>query len=187
MYCSNCGEYNEEDAIFCKKCGAKFENDNNPTEIEKKSSKNKIIIISLVSVVMVLALCVFFAGGSLKGDIPLETQNFSIFQMDVPVGSDFVETQSIPNYGFGGLITLENTGNYSNEVGIFMVSNIGGSSHPREVSLERTEGDIKVFKDREGDAYFIQRDIGDYHFVLMGRDDETMIKMLESIKMTDTE
>ncbi|WP_295721392.1 hypothetical protein [uncultured Methanobrevibacter sp.] len=42
--------------------------------------------------------------------------------MDVPVGFYFVETQPIPNYGYGGLITLENNGKYSNEVGILMVS-----------------------------------------------------------------
>lgn len=185
MYCSKCGESNEENAKFCKKCGSKLEKNDKPTEIKKTSDKSKIIIIALVGVVIVLALCVIFAGGFLKGHVPLETKDFSKFEMDLPVGSDFVETDSLQNYGYGGYVKMENSGKYSKEVSAFLVSNVKGSSHPSQVSLERTEGDIKVFKDNEGgDLYFIERTVGDYTFSFIGKDDQTIIKILESIKVT---
>ena len=126
-----------------------------------------------------------FAGGFLKGHVPLETKDFSKFEIDLPVGSDFVETDSLQNYGYGGYVKMENSGKYSKEVSAFLVSNVKGSSHPSQVSLERTEGDIKVFKDNEGgDLYFIERTVGDYTFSFIGKDDQTIIKILESIKVT---
>ncbi|WP_295721390.1 hypothetical protein [uncultured Methanobrevibacter sp.] len=39
MYCSNCGELNEENTICYKKCGTKLKNDDKPTEIKKKHLK----------------------------------------------------------------------------------------------------------------------------------------------------
>lgn len=185
MKCPNCGELNDDSAKFCKSCGEQFESQPVPVK-QTGMDKNKIIIIALVAVIAVLSVGVLFAGGVFKSEIPLESMDFEIFTMDVPVGSNFVETQSIPNYGFGGFVGLSNNGEYSKEVSSLLISNIAGSSHPSEVSLDRTEGDIKVYKDNQGhDAYYIVREIDDYEFVLIGRDDQTMIKMLKSIQITD--
>ena len=185
MNCPECGEENQNDARFCRNCGAKLESAPPATSA---MDKNKIIIIAMVAVIVILAVGVIFAGGFLKGNVPLESMDFEIFKMDVPVGSEFVETNSIPNYGFGGFVALQNGGKYSKEVNTLMISTIAGSSHPSAVSLERTEGDIKVFKDNEGhDAYYIVRQINDYEFTLIGNDDKTMIKMLNSIKITDAD
>ena len=186
MKCPNCGEENNPDSKFCKNCGNSLESIVTPENTPKTLEKNKIIIIALVAVIIILAVGVIFAGGFLKGNVPLETMDFEIFKMDVPEGSNFVETSSIPNYGFGGFVGLQNGGKYSKEVNSLLISNIAGSSHPSAVSLDRTEGDIKVFKDNQGhDAYYIVREIDEYEFVLIGNDDQTMIKMLKSIQITD--
>ena len=186
MYCPECGEENSDGSKFCKKCGADLGNNLAVEKEQTTFSKKKILIIALIAIVIILAVGVIFAGGFLKGNVPLESMDFEIFKMDVPEGSEFVKTQSIPNYGFGGFIALTNDGKYSDEVGSLLISTIAGSSHPSEVSLDRTVGDIKVFKDNQGyDEYYIVREIDDYEFVLIGRDDQTMIKMLQSIQITD--
>ena len=186
MRCPNCGEENNPDSKFCKKCGESLEHGVTPKNTPNTLEKNKIIIIALIAIIVILAVGVIFAGGFLKGNIPLESMAFEIFKMDVPKESNFVETNSIPNYGFGGFVALQNGGKYSKEVNSLLISNIAGSSHPSEVSLDRTEGDIKVFKDNQGhDAYYIVRELDGYEFVLIGNDDKTMIKMLKSIQITD--
>lgn len=185
MNCPECGEENNNDAKFCKNCGSELELVETTTTTPIRD-KNKIIIIALIAAVIILAVGVIFAGGFLKGNVPLESMDFEIFKMDVPKGSEFVETQTIPNYGFGGFIALKNGGKYSTEVNTLMISTITGSTPPSQVRLDRTEGDIKVFKDKDGsDSYFIEKQINDYEFTLIGSDDKTMIKMLNSIKITD--
>ena len=186
MKCPNCEELNDDTAKFCKSCGEQLESQPEPVKQKTGMDKNKIIIIALVAVIAVLSVGMLFAGGVFRSEIPLETMDFEIFTMDVPVGSNFVETQSIPNYGFGGFVGMTNNGKYSKEVGGLMISNIAGSTHPSAVSLDRTEGDIKVYKDNQGnDAYYIVRELDDYEFVLIGSDDRTLIKMLKSIEITD--
>ena len=185
MNCPKCGCNNNNDAKFCRECGAKLETNNSTSTT---TNKNNLIVVILIVVIAILAIGVLFASGVFKSEVPLETMDFEVFKMDVPECSEFVETSSIPNYGFGGFVALKNNGDYSDEVGVLMVSTIQGSSHPSEVSLDRTEGDIKVFKDNQGhDAYYIVREIDGFEFVLIGNDDQTMIKMLNSVKITDVD
>ncbi len=80
---------------------------------------------------------------------------------------------------------LQNDGEYSKEVYSLLISTVTGSSHPSQTSLDRTEGDIKVYKDNKESEYYIVRQIGDYEFALIGKDDKTMIKMLNSVQITD--
>ena len=185
MNCPKCGNENENEAKFCKHCGTPLNSVSNATT--KTTDKNKMIIIALIAVVAILAVGVLFAGGLFKSDVPLEKKDFEVFEMDVPVGSEFVATSSLPSYGnIGGFVILENGGEYSDEVSSIMVSTIQGSSHPSETSLDRTEGDIKVFKDNTGhELYYIQREVDGYEFSIIGKDDQAIIKMLKSVKITD--
>ena len=60
MYCSKCGESNEENAKFCKKCGSKLEKNDKPTEIKKTSDKSKIIIMLKIYkciIINILSFC----------------------------------------------------------------------------------------------------------------------------------
>lgn len=185
MNCPKCGNENENEAKFCKHCGTPLNSVSKATT--KTTDKNKMIIIALIAVVAILAVGVLFAGGLFKSDVPLEKKDFEVFEMDVPVGSEFVATSSLPSYGnIGGFVVLENGGDYSKEVSSIMVSTIQGSSHPSETSLDRTEGDIKVFKDNTGhELYYIQREVDGYEFSIIGKDDQAIIKMLKSVKITD--
>lgn len=185
MNCPKCGNENENEAKFCKHCGTPLNSGSNATT--KTTDKNKMIIIALIAVVAILAVGVLFAGGLFKSDVPLEKKDFEVFEMDIPVGSEFVATSSLPSYGnIGGFVILENGGEYSDEVSSIMVSTIQGSSHPSETSLDRTEGDIKVFKDNTGhELYYIQREVDGYEFSIIGKDDQAIIKMLKSVKITD--
>ena len=107
MNCPKCGNENENEAKFCKHCGTPLNSVSNATT--KTTDKNKMIIIALIAVVAILAVGVLFAGGLFKSDVPLEKKDFEVFEMDVPVGSEFVATSSLPSYGnIGGFVILEN-------------------------------------------------------------------------------
>ena len=181
-FCENCGSQLSPDEIFCSNCGHS-QNEKQPVQTVKND--NTKIIIALIAVIAVLAVGVgLMAGGVFHQEVPLETQDFGVFTMLAPEGCNFVETSSMPSYGFGGFIYMNNAGAYSEEVGVLGISTTAGSSHPSQVSLERVDGDIKIFKDNQGhDVYYIDRQVGEYTVTLMGQDDAAMIKMLQSIEL----
>ncbi|WP_458456332.1 zinc-ribbon domain-containing protein [Methanobrevibacter sp.] len=186
IYCENCGEKNNAESKFCKNCGTQLKSPQ--VSPQKSTDKNKVIILALIGVIAVLAIGVLFAGGVFKGEVPLETRDFEVFEMDVPKGSDFVEQTSMPAYpGIGGFIFLENVGDYSDEVYTLDISTLQYKSIIDEFKYERTEGDIKIYKDRTGttDLYYLVREVDEFDFSLMGEDVDTMVKMLNSIKITD--
>ena len=189
IYCENCGERNNAESKFCKNCGTALKSSvvkvNPPT---KKDDKNRIIILALIGVIAVLAIGALFAGGLFKSEVPLETRDFEIFEMDVPVGSEFEEKTSMPAFpGIGGFIFLENVGDYSQEVYVLDISTLQYKAIIDEFKFERDEGDIKIYKDRTGqtDLYYLVKEIDEFDFGLMGEDVDTMVKMLNSIKITD--
>jgi len=112
--------------------------------------------------------------------------DFEIFTMDVPVGSHFVRTHAMPNLGLGGLVSFSNDGKYSKEVSVLQITTMILSYPPPGTSLHRTDGDINIYKNNEGeDKYYIERQIGEYRFVLTGSDMETMVNMLKTIQIKD--
>ncbi|SDA37070.1 zinc ribbon domain-containing protein [Methanobrevibacter millerae] len=185
-YCKKCGAEIKDNALFCPQCGAK--GDLAVKKSEDKKDKNKYLIIGLIAVVAILAAGVLYASGVFNSETPLQETNFGDFKMLAPVGSNYVETNSVPSYGdIGGFIILENGGKYKKEVYCIMVSTIEGKTTPSSVSLDRQEGDITIFKDNQGnDGYLVERKVGDYEFTLMGSDDKAMIKMLNSVQITNT-
>ena len=81
---------------------------------------------------------------------------------------------------------MENAGAYSDEVYSIMISTIQGGSHPSGTILDSQVGDISIYKDNQGkNVYYMERDVGDYEVTLIGNDEDTMIKMLQSIELTD--
>ena len=186
MNCPKCGKENREDSQFCKECGALLKESNEPAKTSY--DKNKIIIIALVAVIALLAVGLIFGGGLFKSEVPLETMDFEVFTMDAPVGASFEEFTSIPSFGnIGGLIYLENTGQYSSEVTMLGVSKMGASI-PSEVKYERQEGDVVIFKDKEDTGlYLAALEKDDFSFSLMGRDPDTMVRMLNTLEITDAD
>ena len=81
---------------------------------------------------------------------------------------------------------MENAGAYSDEVYSIMISTIQGGSYPSGTVLDSQVGDITVYKDNQGEnVYYIERDVGDYEVTLIGNNEDAMIKMLQSIELTD--
>lgn len=179
MDCPKCGEKNSDNSKFCKQCGALLNEDSPKTD-----NKNKIIIAALMAVIAVLAVGILFGGGLFKSEVPLQSMDFEAFTMDVPVGAEFEEFTSVPSFGnIGGFVYLENKGNYSSEVSMFGVSKMGASI-PSEMHYDHDEGDVVIFKD-DGDLYLANLEKDDFSFSLMGRDPDTMVRMLNTIDITD--
>ncbi len=186
MNCPKCGENNNNDSKYCKNCGTLLEDNHSSLKSLENLDRNKVIIIALIAAIIILAIGVIFAGGFFKSNVPLETKDFELFTMDVPVGSNFEEFTSIPSFGnIGGLIYLQNTGQYSSEVTMFGVSKMGASI-PSQVKFERNDGDVSIFKDKEDTGlYLAALEKDDFSVSLMGRDPDTMVKMLNTIVITD--
>ena len=180
--CKKCGSENPDSSTFCKDCGKKLGED-------KRDNKNIILIGALVIIIAILLVTAIYMGGFLgHQEVPLEDHDFGGISMLVPKGSNYVETRSLPSYGsvVGGFVMLENAGNYSREAFSIMFSTSSAKSHPPEVSLDRQEGDITIYKDSEGrDGLYMVRQVDDVEVTLIGNDEETMIKMLNSVKLTD--
>lgn len=184
-YCKNCGTPLKEDVKFCPDCGEMVEPKPQQTQ---QDNKNKLIIIGLISVIAILAVGIVLSSGILTPEVPLETMDFGVFKMSVPVGAEFEEFTSVPNYGtIGGFIFLENVGNYSKEVFMLDVSTMQFHSTADEFEFDHKEGDITVYKDKTGQSnlYYVFKEIDEYDFGLMGEDKNTMVKMLNSIEITD--
>ena len=80
-YCENCGANLKEGAKFCPDCGHEVKVQNNTT-----SNSNRNIIIALVCIIAILAVAVALSANLFTLEVPLESRDFEIFRMDVPVG-----------------------------------------------------------------------------------------------------
>ena len=184
--CKNCGCENPNQSTFCSDCGTKLEDTSQISQ--PKDNKNKIIIGVLIAIIAILLVgTVILAGDLFKEDVPLETTDFGGITMLTPVGSNFVETNSVPAISAyaGGFIMFENAGNYSHEAYSVTFSTVPGKNVIDDVVLDRQEGDITIYKDRNGnEGYYMTRDVDDIGVSMIGGDEKTMIKMLNSVKVT---
>lgn len=185
MNCPKCGEMNNENAKFCKKCGESLEN--NPVTINQNpKDKNKMLIIALIAIIVVLAVGVIYAGGLLKTEVPLHTENFEVFTMNVPVESKFEEYASVPSYAnIGGFKYFENRGKYSDEVYMIGISTLGNTL-PTGIEFDHQVDGISLYKDKGGSGNYIATLEKDgFNFCLMGKDTDTMVKMLKTVQITN--
>ena len=186
-FCKNCGaELNENDK-FCRECGSPIksiaQNNNTPT------SKNKIILISVaIFVVILLIFGVFIADGYLTTGIHMEDEDFGGITMLTPVDSGFVEINSNQSHGStGGFAQFENVGDYSKDVFSIMFSSMSTPSIPDNVVYDHDNGDIKVYKDKNGeDELYMIKEVDGIHVSLIGNNENVMAKMLNSAKLTTT-
>lgn len=123
--CPECGSENSTSAKFCKKCGAKLTAHEDlgiiKHETESKDNKNKLIIGGLVIVAVVLAVILLYAGGVFGSNVPLETQEFDGFKMDVPTDSKYVLDESITTNEKNIFVGYLNDGKNIDKAGAFSV------------------------------------------------------------------
>lgn len=189
-FCQNCGNSLEPGQDFCDECGANLTKPLKESPIDKIKNDKKVLIAAITAIAVVLIGAFIFIGGMGDADIPLESASFGDVTMLVPEGSNFVETDSLPSYGIvGGYVVAQNAGDYSHDVFSIMFSTIeGGSDAPMEdVALDRVEGDIHIYKDRNGgDGNYITRQVGEYKIDVIGSNEDAIVKMLKSAEVTGT-
>ena len=189
-FCENCGKPIEPGQEFCSECGTSLAGPVRESFTDKIRNDRKVILAAaaVIAVVFIGALIVMAGAGD--SEIPLVEEDFEVVTMLVPENSYFVETDSLPSYGnIGGFVVLENAGDYRGDVGSMIFSTIdGGSDAPLEdVALERVDGDIHIYKDRNGaDAYYITRQVGEYKIDVIGSNEDAIVKMLKSAEVTST-
>ena len=209
-YCTNCGTKIKNKAKFCPECGESLENDTDlfcpecRSEIDadeefcskcgkrlkpKTASlkkEHKIIIVALG--IVIIALVGLLLSGALTGsDVPLGTKDFGGISMLVPVGSDFVESNSLPDYGVGGFIMYKNTGKYAHAAISITFSTTIGKGAPSSFTLDRQDGDITIYRATNGeDGLYMIREVGGIKVDIIGGNEEVMKKMLNSVEISST-
>ena len=209
-YCTNCGEKITDNAKFCPECGEKIETKTNKccpkcgNEIEadeefcskcgeglkpKTASikKEHKIIIAALSIVIIVLAGLLLSGAFTSHDVPLGNKDFGGITMLVPVGSNFVESDTLPDYGFGGFIMYKNTGEYSHDAFSITFSTTMGKGAPSSFTLDRQEGDITIYRDANGeDGLYMIREVGGMNGDMIGGNEEVMKKMLNSVEIDST-
>ena len=192
MNCPKCGSENSNSAKFCKNCGAKLTSHDDLKIINNKNNnkydKTKLIIGGLVIVVAILAIILLYAGGVFGSNVPLETQEFDGFKMDVPTDSKYVLDQSFTKNKKNIFVGYINDGKDVDKAGAFSVGtnlteNIAGTFG----ELEETDGDIKVYKNSTEDEtfYVVFKEGKDANIALYGTDANTMKRMAASFEDKD--
>lgn len=179
--CPKCGNEIEADEEFCSKCGEGLK----PKTASIKK-EHKIIIVALGIVIIVLA-GLLLSGAFTNNDIPLGNKDFGGITMLVPVGSNFVESNSLPDYGVGGFVMYKNTGKYSHDAFTITFSTTIGKGAPSSFILDRQDGDISIYKDANGeDGLYMIREVGGMKVDIIGGNEEVMKKMLNSVEISST-
>ena len=153
--------------------------------------------MKLSNVIIIIALIFIIVGGYLiltnpinnkdvSGDlqkIPLKTQNFGLFEIGAPKGSNF----TVKNEA-SGMKFYQNTGSYATNIsGIIINRNmteslIGDNSVP--VSNTTTE-QIYSSQFKNGTIYKLVSNQGDVDFILTGNDLNLLKEVSDTIKVKD--
>ena len=186
MKCPKCGNENNDSAKFCKDCGAEINSapiNTAPSQTDKARNK-KIIITSLIVVIIILAGIVVYASGILTPDLPMQTQEFDGFTIDVPVGSNFVlEDQSTTNSNHIGVFYC-NKGNYEHETYALQVGNAFSEQMiVEEAKLIENNGTVKIYD--LNDTYELYGDYGTSQILLIGNNLKALKHMADSYKEKD--
>lgn len=193
MKCSECGTECEDNAKFCKNCGAVLKQEPEKKSGILKGGDSKPIIITLIAVVIIILVGVgVYASGVFTPDVPLNTQDFGAFKVDVPEGSEFVVKDSVTTDPEKVLVSYENKGKYGEELAFILASNnasIDDNDDDDEIELVETDGNMKVYKYKEADGTGIcciaHIDDGDNQFEAIGYDLNTVKRVAKTFKAGD--
>lgn len=151
-----------------------------------KSSLVVLIVAVLLIVVGGYLIVSNQPGGDVSGDslkIPLKTQDFTLFNADVPEGSNFTV-----EYEANGMKFYQNTGKYSSNLsGIIINKNLtdvllGNNSIPISNS---TDEHIYSSVVKNETIYKYVSNHGDVDFIIIGDDINLLKEVSDSIKVKD--
>lgn len=183
--CPDCGAENNDDAKFCKKCGTSLKSPVVTHKTTKSKDNNKTLIIAGIAIaIIVLAGIGIYASGILNA-VPLETENFDYFTMDVPKDSDFkIANQAVPDDNHV-LVLYKNEGKHKDAVEQFAFGK-GLKNVIDGYTADATDGDLKIYKNRtgsEGYGVFVTNNGCD--MFIIGKDLNTLKNMAKSFKDAD--
>lgn len=179
MKCPKCGSENN-DAKFCKNCGEKL-------NVEKAPNNSKKIIIGLIVVIIVLAGIALYASGILTPEVELKTESFDGFELDVPVGTNYVlsesYTQDQDNFFFSYWNKNENTFDL---VYFIVGTKMSGIAEINNELVENDNG-LKVYKNEsDGEAiYSVVKEADKTCIILSGSNPETLKRIANTYKEGD--
>ena len=155
MKCPECGSENSDSSKFCKSCGSQLTpQKNNIIKVQSDDNgRNKKIIITAIAIVaIILAGIGVYASGILTPDTPLETKDFGMFTIDVPVGSNFVVGDAVTTGSSGGIMSYENKGKYRDEATFLIISTNSSKPDANEYDLIESDGDKEYYACKEPDS-----------------------------------
>lgn len=184
MKCPKCGEENNDSAKFCKSCGESL-----GTNIVTKTTNDnhkKIIIGLIIVIIAILAIGGLYGMGVFKGEVPLENKDFGGFKIDVPVGSKYVITDATTTNEKNIVISYMNKGKYEYEAFGMIAANNATNEIPIG-KLDKKDGNVEIYKNEtsEGAIYTAYKEDGNAQIMVVGYDENTVIKMAKSFKEID--
>lgn len=148
-------------------------------------------------IVIVIAVILILVGGYLivtnpyqsepvedSSDVSLKTQNFKLFEMDIPEGSNFTIENEVD-----GMKYYQNMGNYSKEFTGFIVTKnmtdslVGNNS---EVLLNTSAEQIYSLSVKNETLYKIVSEKDGVDFMLFGNDLNLLKELTNTIEVKDT-
>ena len=179
LKCHECGYENEDGARFCRNCGK---------TLEKKNDNKKIIIISLIAVIIVLAGAVAYMSGILTPELEMERQDFEGFSLEVPADSRFVLADSITTQPDNVYVGYLNKGKHFYETGWFAVGmNVTEDTAGFDSQFIESDGDLKVYKNESEDltAYKVFKEGDKANIIVYGTDLNSLKRMAQSFRDED--
>ena len=180
MNCPKCGNENENEAKFCKHCGAKLESPK--SKINTNERDKKVIIGLLIIIGILIAASAIFLTMNLTSDNgpEFETHDFGDFTMKVPKGTTFKEYSTVgkgTNYWATG---YECDG--SDDLYTVWVGNYDGASE-YVYDYVGKDGDMTIYRG-PFNTTSLMRHVDGYYIQLGGPGDvELMKEMARSINV----
>jgi len=179
MKCQNCDCENSDGARFCKKCGASLTDSN-----DKNKINNRIIIVLIAVVVIVLAGVLLYASGVFNSNTSLEAGDFEGFDLDVPVGSNFVLKKSHNSNPDNLFVQYNNNGEHSEIVAFQVGNNLSEDKVTSLGEFVEASGDLRIYRngsDNDG-FYMVFKEGVDANIIIYGGDLDILKAMADSFK-----
>lgn len=191
MKCPKCGNENESNARFCKKCGQPLKK-NSIVDSDILNKNSKPILITAIAILAIIAIGIgLYASGIFVPDLPLETHDFGAFTIDIPQGSKFVVSDSVTTNPKGVVVSYENKGKHRDDA-TFVIVGTGNSdvyANDGDNELIEDNNGIKIYKSKEADStgtcYMTFEDKNNAQCSVIGYDLNTVKRMAKTFKVND--